>query len=259
MPSYAILGTTGNTGQSLLSILARSPSNQIHAYARSKAKLLDLSLDLGSAENVKIFEGDLHDITLISRCVAETRAVFLVIAVSDNVPNCTVAQDTARIVVAALEKLRDENPDTTLPKLVVLSSASIEPYLCRHMPSLVHWLLMKSSSHVYADLIEAEKFLRSQTDWITTTFVKPGGLVHDKQKGHKLSLEREMTFVSWMDLAAGMVEVADSDGQYDWKNVSVLPTANDVPFEWMAPVNLLKGLMLNYFPWIYHASVYRYL
>lgn len=252
MSSYAVLGATGNTGQSLLKVLSQSPDSEIHAYVRSKSKLLHLSPELASATNVKIFEGSLEDVDLISDCIRGTRAVFMAVAVSDNVPGCRIAQDTTRVVVAAMEKLRSKAPNQKLPRVIVLSSASLDDYLCRDMPRFVHWMLLACASHVYADLRKAEAYLRSQESWITSVFIKPGGLVHDKQKGHALSTEKQQTFLSFLDMAAGMVEVADAeDDKWDMKNVSVLPTAKDVKFEWMAPINLVKGLLCHFFPSTY--------
>jgi oxidoreductase AflX len=189
MPSHAVLGTTGNTGKSLLKVLSQSPDKEIHAYARSKSKLLRLSPELSSAKKVKIFEGDLRDVDLISYCILGTRAVFMAVAVSDNLPRCRIAQDTAHIVVAALEKLRSKDPNAKLPRVIVLSSTSLDDYLWRDLPHFVHWILFACASNVYADLIKAEEYQRSQENWITSTFVRPGGFVHDKQKGHELSME----------------------------------------------------------------------
>jgi oxidoreductase AflX len=252
MPFYAVMGATGNTGQSLLNILSQSPDNSIHAYVRSKSKLLRLSPELSSAKNVKIFEGDLEDVDLICNCISGTRAVLMAIAMSDNMSGCRIAQDTARVVVAAMEKLRSKDANVKLPRVIVLSSASLDDYLCRDLPHFVHWMLLTCASNVYADLIKAEEYLRSQESWITSVFIKPGGLVHDKQKGHALSTERQQTFLSFLDLAAGMVEVADTEGdKWDMKNVSVLPTAKDVKIEWMAPINLVKGLLCHFFPSTY--------
>ena len=252
MPSYAILGATGNTGQALLKVLSKSPNNHINVYARSKAKLLRLDPDLTFAANVTIFEGDLHDVSVICDCISGTSAAFLVVAVSDNVPGTSIARDTAQVVVSAMRELRSRDPAAKLARLVVLSSSSLNPYISRHFPAFVHWLLWTASSNVYADLAKAEEYLREQQDWIHATFIQPGGLVHDEQKGHELSLETEKTFLSYLDLAAGMVEVADEEGnRYDWKGVSVLPTAGNVKIEWKAPIYLLKGLICNFFPWTY--------
>lgn len=255
MPSYAVLGATGNTGQSLLTVLSQSPDKEIHAYCRSKSKLLRLSPEVSTNSRIKVYEGKLEDVSLIADCISGTRAVFMAVAMSDNVPGCTISQDTARIVVAAMEKLREADPDARLPRVIVLSSASIDKHLSRDIPHFAHWMLLTCASHVYKDLMEAEKFLRSKEDWISTTFIKPGGLVHDKQKGHELSTERQQTFLSFLDLAGGMVEVADTeDDRWDMKNVSVLPKAKDVKIEWKAAYYLFRGLLFHFFP-----STYRLL
>ncbi|KAK4995389.1 hypothetical protein LTR66_004782 [Elasticomyces elasticus] len=245
--SYAVLGATGKTGQALLRVLSQSPDKEIHAYCRSKSRLLRLSPDLMSNPNLRVVEGNLKDVALIADCIAGTRAVFLTVAMSSNMPGCTIAIDTARIVVAAIERLH-----TKPPHLIMLSSASLDEKLCHDVPRPIHWLLLACVSHVYKDLVKAEEYLRSQGDSITTTFVKPGGLVHDAQKGRELSTERAQTFLSFLDLAAGMIEIADEDGdKWDMKSVSVLPTAKNVKIEWKAPIYLVKGLFFHFFPSLY--------
>lgn len=80
----------------------------------------------------------------------------------------------------------------------------------------------------------------------------PGGLTHDVQKGHELSAERQQTFISFLDLAAGMVEVADADARWEGKHVSVvLKGDRKARFEWWAPVVLGKGLLCHVCPWLY--------
>lgn len=82
--------------------------------------------------------------------------------------------------------------------------------------------------------------------------IKPGGLVHDAQKGHELSTERQQTFLSFLDLAAGMVEAGQAeDGKWDMKDVSVVPTAKDVKIEWRVPYFVAQGLLLHFFPWMW--------
>lgn len=83
-------------------------------------------------------------------------------------------------------------------------------------------------------------------------FIMPGGLVQDAQKGHKLSTERQQTFLGWLDLAAGMVEVADEESDlWTGKNVSVLPVVGDVPMNWTVPWIMIVGLCSTYAPWSY--------
>jgi hypothetical protein len=254
MPSYAVLGATGNTGQALLQVLLQSPDNHIRAYCRSRSKLLRLCPVTADNEHVRIFEGSLEDVSLLADCIRGTRTVFLAVAVIDNMPGCTIAQDTATVVVAALEKLKMESdPIVKLPKLIVLSSASLEDSFCGDVPAFVHTVLSTAVSNLYKDLAEAEKFLRAQQSWISTTFIKPGGLVQDKQKGHQISMDTAKTPLSFLDLAAGMVEVADTDsGQYDMKNVSVIPTANDVIFPWDGLYFVFTGLLYHFLPWTYY-------
>ncbi|KAI9843132.1 MAG: hypothetical protein M1837_006585 [Sclerophora amabilis] len=232
MPSYAVLGATINTGQSLMNVLLQSPDNEIHAYVHSESKLQRMSPDLCGLENVKIYQGSIQNSDVISECIAGTQAVFLAVAMSDNMPGCRVAQDTAQTVLR-----QPRRPP-------VLRPAALGPRDA-----------LACASNVYKDLLDAEKYLRAREDWISFTFIKPGGLVHDAQKGHELSTEIQQSFLSFLDLAAGMVEVADTEGdRWDMKNVSVPPTAPDVKFEWWAPVNLVKGLLCHFFP-----SAYPYL
>ena len=253
MPSYAVLGATGNTGRALLQVLLQSPDSYIHAYCRSKSKLLRLCPATADNKQVRAFEGSLEDVSLIADCIGGTRAVFLAVAIIDNMPGCTIARDTARVVIAALEKLKSESgPRVKPPKLIVLSSASLEDSFCGDVPAFVHTVLSTAVSNLYKDLVEAERFLRAEQSWISTTFIKPGGLVHDQQKGHQISTETAKTPLSFLDLAAGMVEVADSDhGQYDMKNASVLAIANDVVFPWNGIYFVLTGLLYHFLPWTY--------
>jgi hypothetical protein len=252
MPSYAVLGATGNTGLCLVQILLHSrQKKQINAYCRSSEKLFRLCPEAANNPNVKVFEGTLDDQTLLTNCLRGTRAAFLAVAQSDNVPYTTVARDTAKSAIAALRVLRDER--SPLPKLVVLSSGSLEPKFSDDVPKWVHSMLWLAASHVYHDLQVAEAMLRDEQTWISdTTWIKPGALSHDTQKGHALSQDSAKSPVSWLDLAAGMVEVANEDTQmYAMANVAVNPTAKDVAFPWYAPIALFRGLLFHFLPWTY--------
>lgn len=171
----------------------------------------------------------------------------MTVAAKENQPGCTIAQDTARQVIAAMELLRKEN-NAKLPTLVMLSSSSTEPYLCRNMPHLVHGLLYRALWNIYTDLEIAERFLRSNADWVNVVYIKPGAISHDVQGGHVLSTETQASPVSFLDVAAGMVECANSGDEWAGKAVAVLPKSEKVKIPWEAPVALLKGLLFCYFP-----------
>lgn len=266
MPTYAIIGATGTTGSALLTLLLnKSPKTTIHAYARSKKKLLSQQPSLASNSSVRIFDGALTDVPLIASCILGVDAIFAVIGVNENIPGLRIAQDTAHTLVAALcynshtrsgvseANELDAGPP---PRIIFLSSSTINPDLCSEVSHSLHWLLSTAFSHTYADLALAESYLRLHRSWLHTTFIQPGGLVEDKQKGYQLILHgREKkagsAFMSYLDLAAGMIEVAESPDKYDWAGVGVMATSTDVPMERKVPLRMVAGVTCNYLPWMF--------
>jgi hypothetical protein len=252
MSAYAILGATGNTGLSILQLLSKTPTNKIHVLVRSKVKLEKLFPGLSSNPNIHIFEGSISDISVLSACLQGTKAAFLTVAVSDNVPGCSIAQDTAKSVVEALQGLRKDDRAFKPPMLVVLSSATMDDKFWTDIPAFFHTTMGKAASYIYADLGVAESILRKEEDWINSAFVMPGGIVHDVQKGHELSTTRQQTFVSFLDVAAGMIQCADEGERWDGAHVSVvLAKGAKARIEWWVPVFLVKGTLCHYFPLLY--------
>lgn len=153
--------------------------------------------------------------------------------------------------MAALDAMRKQEPNAKLPTLIMLSSSETDEKLSESIPWPIRKMLFASNYHIYIDLIEAEKYLRAREDWITTVFMKPGGLSNDIRGGHILSTEDQQTFLSYLDLAAGMVEVAEEgDGRFDGKSVSVL-SQGKAKIEWTALLVLARGLLVYLFPWLY--------
>jgi hypothetical protein len=139
-----------------------------------------------------------------------------------------------------------------MPKIILLSSATIDEKFSRNINTVLQFLLSRSASYVYEDLIEAETILRAQKDWLTSVFIKPGALSVDVQRGHALSLSDEESPLSYLDLAAAMIEAADEDqGCYDMKNVSVVNTNGKAKFPLGTPVCLAVGLLRHYFPFLH--------
>ncbi|KKK23172.1 hypothetical protein ARAM_002143 [Aspergillus rambellii] len=231
MASYAVLGSTGNTGTALIENILRVPTNRVHAYCRNKAKLLRLVPEIAENKSVDVFEGNITDLDLMVKCVRGTRAVFLVATTNDNVPGCRISQDSVQTVIDALKTIRDESDsDIPIPKLVLLSSATIDLHLSRRMPGWFKPVMKMAASNVYNDLIEAENMMREQQDWLQSIFIKPGGLSVDIQRGHKLDFDEQESFISYLDLAAAMLEAAnDPNGKYDMKNVGVVNTGGIDP------------------------------
>lgn len=255
MNTYAILGSTGNCGSALIENLIQSPKNKIRAYCRNKAKLQRLLPQVTDNKQVEIIEGSIYDVDVMVKCVRDTKAVFLTVTTNDNVPGCRVSQDCAATVIKALEKIKAESgPGLKLPKLVLLSSATIDDHLARHMPGWFRPIMLAAASHVYHDLMVTEKFLRSHSDWVSTIFIKPAGLSVDVQRGHTLTLDEEESFISYLDLSAGMIEAAqDEEGRYDGRNVGVVNKTRGVgaKFPQGTPMCILMGLMRHFFPFLH--------
>jgi hypothetical protein len=111
--------------------------------------------------------------------------------------------------------------------------------------------LKTALSYIYSDLRLAEDFLPPH-EWIKQVYIKPGGLVQNKPHGDILSTERQETFLSFINLAAGKVEVADADDdKWDFKNVSVVPASPGTKIGWMVPYYCLVGLLFHFLPWSY--------
>lgn len=253
MATYAILGATGNTGVSLTQLLLRTPDARVHAYCRNKAKLMRSVPEAVDNKRLQAFEGSICDVDLFVRCLKSCRVVFLAITSNDNIPGCKMSQDSVTTVINALKKIRhDSNTDIEMPKIVLLSSATIDEHLSRNMPKVFKPIMKTAASHVYNDLIVAEKLLRAESDWLTTIFIKPGGLSVDEQRGHKLSLDEQESFISYYDLAAAMIEAGDDpSGLYDMKNVGVVNTGGSAKFPRGTPLCILVGLLRHFFPWLH--------
>lgn len=255
MATYAVLGSTGNCGSAIIQNLLQSPQNTIHAYCRNKAKLRRLIPQIVDSKQVQVFEGSIYDVELMVDCVRGTKAVFLVVTTNDNIPGCRVSQDSATTVIQALQKIKAESgPGLKLPKLVLLSSATIDDHLSRDMPSWFRPIMLAAASHVYADLQRTEEYLRSHSDWASTIFIKPAGLSPDVSRGHRLTLDEEESFISYLDLSAGMIEAADDqEGRYDGRNVSVVNQKRGVgaKFPKGTPMCIIMGLARHFFPWLH--------
>jgi uncharacterized protein YbjT (DUF2867 family) len=92
MPTYAVLGSTGNCGTALIQNLLQNPENKVNAYCRNVAKLHKLLPEVIDNKQVTVFAGSITDGELIENCVRDTQAIFMVATTNDNVPGCRVSQ-----------------------------------------------------------------------------------------------------------------------------------------------------------------------
>lgn len=205
------------------------------------------------SKRMQVYEGQIDNVDLFTSCIRGCKAVFLAVSMNDNIPGVHVSQDTTITLLSALKKLKAEADNRAKnPKIVVLSSSSLEEKLCGNLPGWFHWIIVRANSNVYEDLRVQERMLRAEQDWLSSIFIKPGGITVDKQRGHKLDLEVQETFVSYLDLAAAMIEAADEpNNRYDMKDVTVHNTGGSARMSPMLPLLVLVGMLRHFFPWLH--------
>lgn len=258
--TYAVLGATGQCGLALMELLLARESVRINAYCRNRSKLYRLLPGIVDDTRVEVYEGSINEEKLLANCTRGCSAVFLVASTNDNVPGCHISQDLAHSIVGAFKRLVKSHGDSktrstiTLPKLCLLSSSTIDNHLSRHMGTFFRHIITRSAFHVYEDLRLGEEILRREEDWITTIYMKPGGLSVDVQLGHELSIDEDQTFISYLDVAAGMIEACeDPNGQWDMKNVSVRNVAGvgTAGFPPGTPACIFFGLVRYFIPFLH--------
>jgi len=257
MPRYAILGATGATGQALLKLLLQSSQNEINVYIRNAKKLKALFPAITSSPQVHIFEGSIQDVDLIRSCLDRTNAVFSVTGTNENVPGLRIAQESAHAIVAALTKMKIENPSASVPRVMFLSSASLNPKLHGSTPVVMHKILTMAFSHVYADVTLATEYLQLHKSWLDVAIIQPGALTVGDPHGHKIRLESGQSdppCMTYGDLAGGMIEVADSNA-YSWMGVGIVPI-HGAKFESSIPGRVFRGLLFHFAPPTYWVAQY---
>ncbi|KAI9798075.1 MAG: hypothetical protein M1833_004972 [Piccolia ochrophora] len=253
MPSYAILGATGSTGSSILAHLLTRADAHINLYVRSHAKLLQQNPGLEDKKHVRIFAGSMDDISLLADCVRGTDAVFSTVAINENVPHMRIAQHAAQCVVAALSNNLVADPSAKVPRVVVLSAASIAAsVLDPPLSAFEHWMFVTAAlNYLNDDLRHAEAYYRMHSKWLPVTFAQPANIAHDKARGFDLSTTKYSQRISYADLGAGMVQMAD-DEQWIGKRVTLKSHEEDKVKQDIRDLGpLMKGVLAHYLPSIY--------
>lgn len=160
MATHAVSGATGKWGSSLIKLLLQTSDAKIHAYCRSKAKLRAVMPEAFESKRMEVFEGQIGDKTVFKNCIRGSKAVFLAVSMNANTPGFHAAGDITVTLLDALEDLKAEG--MRMPKIVVLSSASLEEKLCSNLPSWFHWAVLRANSNIYADLRRQEGMLEAE-------------------------------------------------------------------------------------------------
>lgn len=204
MPTYAILGATGQTGTQIVKYLLPT-TNHLNIYVRSQAKLISQFPEIDNAENVTLFVGELHNTTILNECIANADVILSTVAQNRNEPGCSIAQRSAFAIIQALESKRSAGK---CPTVVFLASGAIDPHN-PHRNELsyrfIHWVL----HHIYDDL-EAAVRLFQVNPWIPLVIACASGLIH-QDTPHSVELTTDITkasqLQSYSDLAKGMIDM----------------------------------------------------
>ncbi|KAI7541168.1 hypothetical protein KC331_g8738 [Hortaea werneckii] len=249
MPTYALLGATGATGSAVLRCLLEAPPKDLslNVLVRNKTKLLTQFPDLESTKafELHIFEGTPDDGTSLKRCLEGAEVVHMCIATNESKPGLSLAQDTMKAIISALEQLREEAGATyTKPTVLMLRSAGINEKFQSGRESgkqVGHFVL----HYVYTDLQLACDLLSSTVkeapgllDYI---IVDPPALHNadgTTRTGHKLVVdEMPPTSLMYADLGAAFCEIAERKDEFVGKAVGVAATG-EVTQTW--------GVLLGY-------------
>jgi hypothetical protein len=168
----------------------------------------------------------------------------------------SIAQRTVRSIVSALEMLREESRATNsqepwkCPTVVMLSAAPLNPTLSVKIPKPVRWLLMKSCCYNFQDLRLATECFRAH-EWIPLILAQPGGIVHAKSQGVRLSAHENTPMISYAALARGMVLMAEQAEKWAGQGVGLI-AEDGMGFHFSIFGNvflyLLPGLLYAFFP-----------
>ncbi|MCJ1232714.1 hypothetical protein MMC14_000667 [Varicellaria rhodocarpa] len=256
MPTYAILGATGATGSSLLTLLLPLPNTHLNLYARSPARLHAMHPTLSSnPSNVSIYTGAFSDTALLASCLRGVDVIFSVVAQNSNEPECSIAVRVTKGVVETLELLKKENDEGEgwkCPKVVFLSSQSLNARASKEIPKPMLWLLHQAAWYIYKDLEQAIEYLRS-FPWIPLILAEPGGLLNEapNEKGVRVSEDESSGFISYVDLAKGMVLMAEEGNGERWIGKEVGIVVGQEPAVWKRMAlarHLLPGLLASWIP-----------
>lgn len=222
MPTYAVLGGTGQTGSAIIR-QALSQDITLRVYARSAKRVQSTIPELSTAKNVSLHIGDINDTALMTECLRGVDTVFMTAASNYNDPKITIARDAARAIINALISLREEvgKAEFKCPTIIFLSSNSLSPTLSANNPAIIQWLVHQSNYYVYHDIEQAILLIKDQ-HFIPLVEVCPGALTLGKPTGFQVqTTPATEAMLSYEDLAGGMLKIAKGGEKWQGKEVAV--------------------------------------
>ncbi|GAB1191798.1 hypothetical protein APSETT444_000981 [Aspergillus pseudonomiae] len=248
-----LLGATGRTGRGILQILLTENYRDwaLHVYVRSRAKLLSFFPGIEAYPGVKIFEGSITDVELWRQCLSGADIIISALGENENIAGLRLLQDAANTTVSALQVLSQEDSSNwRQPRLILLSSDTLNPAVAAARPRLVHWVVSNAFCYAYNDLRKAQAVYEAHPQLLRLCLVQPPALIEEGPSGHLISMEKGSLTVSYSDLAAAFVEIAISDGYRNSSAVIISSASKDQLRH--APEltrRIIRGTLAHYIPW----------
>jgi len=247
MTTYALLGATGSTGSAILRrLLSQTPANlTLNIFVRSRPKLINAFPELEGKTSftaVNVFEGTPDDSAVLQACLQHADVIMACIASNYSSPSITLCQDTAAAIISFLgDRQKTQGTEYRSPTVLQIRSASLNPTLCADMPWMAKTMAEYCFHYVYEDLREACKLYESAPGLLEYIYVDPPS-IHDPDgttpTGFELTLDGPQSeALSYADLGAAFVELAERKGEFVGKAVGVSATGK---------VNLTVGKLLPF-------------
>lgn len=257
----ALLGATGNTGRMILNKLledSTNPISGINVYVRSRAKLERIFNSLSSDRRVTIFEGDINDERVIRDCIVGVEAIVCTLGENENIPGVTVLEDFATVTVKALSYLQSNETTWSTPRLIMLSSATMNPRFVADRPAILHWMIRNAFDKPYNDLIRAQEILLASPHLVQVTLIQPNALVHESATGCVISTNFAYTACSYEDLAEGFIQVLEKSSYRDLSRIGVSSRRAENAMLYVPFVigKVLRGLAFQFIPGYWQAEYF---
>lgn len=244
MPTYALLGATGATGSSILRCLLSQPPQDLtlNVFIRSKSKLLGLFPDLENTKSFKvnIVEGTPSNAAALQHALRDADVIFMCIASNVGRPGTTLTLDTATSIVAALKTLREEQGAAYhTPTILQLRSVQQNEifqkqasWLAKLIISLTvefaNYYVYKDVNDAYELYVQAHKADPKNLEYIS---VDPPAIMDGEgttPTGYELTVDHLPAnhVVSYADLGAAFVEIAERRREFAFKGVGVGATGH---------------------------------
>lgn len=248
MPVHALLGATGGTGTAILRFLRKAqPDLQLNVLVRNRKKLLDAFPDLETSAafghlQVRIIEAGLDNQESVKEALAYAEVIYSCIASNESTHGMSIAADTAKVIIRALDALKEEERSSySPPTILMLRSANLSEPFSGKDPLDQSWNpVIMALRYLYADLAVASKLYEGivarDPRLLRFVFVDPVA-IHDPSgtecTGYELLVETKpkSMSISYADLGEAFTEIARRRKEFEGGFVMIAGTGK-VNEEW---------------------------